>query len=472
MFRSINRAIFLIVAAGLLLRLLFVLFLAESFYGNPNFWYMGDSDSWANGFINLWETGTFTVNPGHEYGYFVRMPGFSLYYGLFYLLAGADKVLAFTLTGWFQIFLDTATIYLVYALLMRMYNHKRMALIAAALYAFYPFAIVWTPVAISETLSNFLFFFLLFAFAKGSVKSLILSGALLGFAGLVRPQFLLLVPVLLLILFVRSGGFGKFRLAFSRLVIYSFAVLMIYGWWPARNYFIHGKPILTQELRGSPNWDLDVQAFIQYIYAVKAEWEPQFSAIIQNKEVTFPDDVYLHPEDSLLLHKTILLCQYYGSGFSHWRGYWKEPFDEPNENKLIAESFHLLRERQIRENPVHVFLTVPLKNLSKAVFKNELYDSASLVRRLASLLFYYRTILLLLGFGVALFMLYRRLPYSILFVLFPLILYGLLCFGTTVQMRNIEMRYFLLADIILLIPVAWLLSFLLFRKAQKSGPSA
>jgi hypothetical protein len=42
--------------------------------------------------------------------------------------------------------------------------------------------------------------------------------------------------------------------------------------------------------------------------------------------------------------------------------------------------------------------------------------------------------------------------------LFFTVFYALQCGGTSPQMRNIEMRYFLHADVLLLFPAAWLMA--------------
>jgi hypothetical protein len=100
---------------------------------------------------------------------------------------------------------------------------------------------------------------------------------------------------------------------------------------------------------------------------------------------------------------------------------------------------------------------VPLENLRKAVFKRSLNDSASRARRLASLLFVYRTALILAGVAMGGFLLQRRQdPTGVVWLalVYAAVWYALLCAGTLPQLRNIEMRYFLPADVLLLVPAA------------------
>jgi hypothetical protein len=49
-------------------------------------------------------------------------------------------------------------------------------------------------------------------------------------------------------------------------------------------------------------------------------------------------------------------------------------------------------------------------------------------------------------------------PIAVFATSFFVLLYVYLCFGTSPQCRNIEMRYFLQADVIMLIPAAYFLA--------------
>ena len=213
-------------------------------------------------------------------------------------------------------------------------------------------------------------------------------------------------------------------------------------------------------MRGYKTWDIDIIAFLQYIYSVKAEWEPQFSSILSNTETVFPANAYSNPNDSLMLVKAIHLSKTCGSGFSHWRGYWKEPLYEDNCNEEIATLFNTLRENQIRANALNFYIYIPIMNLKKAIFKTKLYKENSIIRTLASKLFLYRTFLILMGIIGALLMIKHSIPQGYLFFLFFITLYFTLCFGTSVQFRNIEMRYFLPADVLLIFPASYFLFYL------------
>ena len=87
-------------------------------------------------------------------------------------------------------------------------------------------------------------------------------------------------------------------------------------WVMARTNFInHNRFIITKNVEGVDGFTEDVVSFMQYVYAVKTGWDPQFSSIVKNKETVFPDLCYKN-NDSLKLESVIYLAKTCGSGFS------------------------------------------------------------------------------------------------------------------------------------------------------------
>lgn len=444
----------LTIFVGLVLRVLFVLVGAKFYFGRENIFVDGDTQVWVACIQNLIETGTYTMNPGHEYGYFGRTPGYSFFIGIFYLLTGKDWNAAYPLIAWTQVVLDVIAIYFVYKIGIKLFNgDKKSAVIPAFLYATYPFIIVWNPVVYSELLSVFFLILGIYYFVYEEKKyNYFFAGVFVSLSVLCRPQMLLLIAVIGIIILI------KYRKDYSKLLNKSFqfgmAVLIVYGSWPMRNYLNYGKIELTHTLQAWNTWQPDVSSFMLYIYSVKAEWEPQFSQIIKNEEVTFPKEAYRTKEDSILLEKAVALSKTCGGGFSNWRGYWKEPVSENNCNEEIKLIFLQLRANQISYNPLNFYLVLPLKNLTKTIFKYKLYDTSTLPRKFASILFILRSILIFMGiYGILVLMRKRGSTYytGLLILLFFISLYTALCAGTGPQFRNIEMRYFLQADILLLL---------------------
>jgi len=468
--KRIGTPLLVIMGAGALIRIIFLQFLAPFYFGRENFYVDGDTYAWCYAFQNLIEIGSFSVNPGLEYGYFGRMPGYSFFVGIFYLLTGQNWETAFPFIAWVQLILDVISIWLVYRIMKKVSANQLSAQIAAALYAFYPFIIVWIPVVYSEQTSIFFLLWSVWFLLQTEWKYTFFGAVFLGISALLRPQMLVLAPFLMLFSVLKEP-FSYWKFIKKGLILIA-GFLLVYAPWPLRNYINHDKVIFTQDIRGFYNWNVDALAFYSYIYVVKSEWEPQYSQIIHNQRVEWPEIAYLNPEDSLKLEHVIRLCQTCGSGFSHKFGYWKESFDEPNCNPEIVRLFSELRDNQIRHNPLNVYVWVPLMNLKKALFKTQLTDSASLARKAASLLFYYRSFLILCGWiGLVLVLKRKNTPGKLFYGMiaaFFLAIYLLLCAGLGIQMRNIEMRYFLPADILLLFPAAYLFSLILEYRMNKA----
>ena len=453
-----NKHLFYIILLGLVLRVIFTLLVARSFFGRDNIYIDGDTQAWGGCIENLLNSGTYTINPTHEYGYFGRMPGYSFFMGFFYIITGFNWELAYPIIGWFQIIMDVWAIYLIYKIGILIFKKNQIALVISFLYACYPFIIVWNPVVYSESISTFfLLSGLLYFIDKEKKYYLIKSGILFSIGSLIRPQLMILVIILCIYLLFDNRKNIKNILIKS--CQFGLTILIIYGSWPMRNYFLHDKIILTQDLRGITNWDIDALSFMQYIYSVKAEWEPQFSQIIHNQKVTFPKEAYISEEDSLKLEEAVSLSKTCGSGFSNWRGYWSKRITGENCNDRIAQLYDELRDNQIKNNPINFYIYVPLQNLKKALFKTEITNKSLSVRIPSLILFLYRTILIFAGLIAFMFIIKNNnYDKGILFIilLFFIFLYLLLCAGTLPQTRNIEMRYFLPSDVLMIIPAGLL----------------
>lgn len=472
-----NKSLLYIVLLGLALRLLFTLFVAPIYFNRVNIFVDGDTGAWTRAIQNLIYYGELNfLVPGNDITAYSRMPGYSFFLApsfllvtFFYKLLGLDVHnynaiwdIALKLTAYSQIVLDTISIFLTFYITKRLFNNYKIGIISSFLYATYPFVIVWNPVCYSEIPSIFFALLSLALALKWNNKVILaLAGISLGFAVLNRPQYALLAPFVIFLFYQKYRSITKEGVA-QAVIFYMFFVIT-YGSWPMRNYIRFGKMVTTQDLSGINNWNKEVIAFMQYVYSVKAEWDPQFSNIIHNKPVKFPKIAYRTPEDSIKLERAIYLSQNCGSGFSYWKGYWKKPIpanDPSSCSEEAAKLFNELRANQIKYNPVNFYLILPLQNLKKALFKSELGDNKSLARRLGGMLFYYRTFLIILGF-IGLLLMFRgksTIPTALLVGSFFTALYLYMCFGTSPQCRNIEIRYFLQPDVLMLLPAAFLLS--------------
>jgi len=463
-----RKLLFVVMSLGLIVRLLYLWLGTKIYPARPDIFTDSDTWLWFNSFKNLYELGVYSSDLSLEYGIVSRTPGYSFFIGIFYVLFGGDKSLIFPAIGYAQLFLDVLAVWFVFKIVSQLFQSKKTALIAAFIYAFYPFVMVHNPVAYSESLSIFLLLLSFYAYCYAPQRlKWFTVGSILGIATLVRPQISLFIPLFGLILLYEN------RKSFSSIVklgtLLTLGVLLTYGMWPLRNYINHKKIVLTQDLRGFSNWGEDVINFMTLMHSVKENWQPQFGQILRNEKVETPELLKRNLENETLFQETIKKAQHCSFGFSQWQtmGYWKKPLTEQGCTQEVANGFALLRQKVIEQYPFEYYVRIPLLNLRKALFKINLHD-ASKSNAFISLLFLYRSFLIFIGLAGSFLWLKstetQYKPIVLLILVYFIGWYVLLCAGTGVQMRNIEMRYFLPADEILLFPAVYLIKQLLWVK--------
>ncbi len=465
MFNKEINLLYFIIPIGFLFRALFIMFGAKLYYGTETFWMGGDTPGWVDSIINLIEHGTYTIDFKSDIGYFFRPPGYSFYIGIFYLLSGKNLALMYQFIIWSQVLLDTLAIYLLYKTVCFAFSNTKIALITAILYAIYPFVIVWNAVVYAESTSVFFLLLSLYFFFHPSIKyKYVLSGIFISIAVLIRVQLIFMFPILgLIILFIY---WGNTKNTISNLLQFGLMTVIVYGSWPIRNYINYNKWVFSEEWEGYHHWSMDYIRFYEYIFSVQTGEEPQNYQIIHGEKVTFPKDCYVVKGDSTKLENVVKLCRTCGEGFSYFMrsaGVREDVVGkDDNCNEEIERTFVALRENQKKYNSLNYYLWVPLSNLKKAIFKYTLAKpSESIVGKLASLLFLFRTLLLLLGFmGLIILLKYRLGGYlCVISFLYFCSWYFFDCF----DYRSMEIRYFLQADILMLIPAAFVLYLLLTR---------
>jgi hypothetical protein len=259
------------------------------------------------------------------------------------------------------------------------------------------------------------------------------------------------------------------------LLFFGFGILITYGLWPARNIFLQHKFIFTQSTDGIGHvWSIDFLSFINFSNSVSTDFIPVYKEIIQDKKVVdWPKQAYLDRQDSVLLDSAVQLCRTCGTGFSFWQvfeGLREQPV-RPSENcdTVIHNIFTSLYLKQKSRNIFNYWITVPLGNLRKCFFKLNLYENKSeWVKLISSSLFILRSISILMGL-LGLFLAWRNRFLSLRFLFLAFCFMIGWYFYLSFYLRNIEIRYLLQCDILLLIPAAYLITQLLFNKRQTAS---
>jgi hypothetical protein len=456
--------IFHLVLLGLSLRLLFYFFGGELYFGKEKFYIQGDTFDYINPFVNLINSGTFTVNPNHPEGVFGREPGYSFITGLFFLLAGKNYLLGFKLLVFFQIIVDSLLIWIIFKAVLNIYSEKKIALLAAFIYSIYPFILIWTCVVYAEWAGvACCILFIYFVSKDTGIKNLFFAGVFAGIGTLIRPSVVFLVPATVAGYFLICFLKKNYAVFIKHAIVFLFGFIMIYGWWPLRNLVFHNEIEFFKRVEGitraiSP----DQLNFAFFMWSVKTDWDPQISQLLSGKEVEMPDWVWkkLDDSDSLKLKEALMLSFQCGDGFRQLRQLPPLPKNEDCTEEVTI-MWKELKQAIIKNAPLQYYFLVPLGNLKKALFKMSLISSFNrsnkdyLINVLVTLLFLFRTVLILSGLAGLYFSIknYRNHVSLIIIFFYFLLLYFWLCY----LYRDMDIRYLLPADILLLIPATFFL---------------
>ena len=463
--------IFWIVTLGLFLRILFILKGGALYYGKPDFWIIGgDTYAWFDSFLNLYKHGIYTHDLTVENGKFFRPPGYALIMGSVYLICGKQFQLMETVLMWLQTILDVSSIYLVYRIAVQSFANKLFGNIAASLYACYPFIIVWVPVLYAESTSVFFLLLSLYFFMKEfTIRSCFISALFLGLASLIRLQCIPVFGVFAIVILLKGSAHIKTRLKY--ISAFTLAFCISYGLWPMRNYFLQHRLVFTQDLNVGGNWSQDYLSMINYLYTIQVDVQPQRDQIIRMQKVTWPSVAKIDKNDAYLLDSLSELCRRCGTGFSFFRahaGLTAHTVSQNNKcDSLIEAGFNYLALKQKEINKWHYYLTLPLGNLKKALFKSSLYGNKSVtVKLIAFLLFGIRT--LLIFFGIAgIFIGWRKNILNRKILLTILLYCFFWYFYMSFVFRQMEIRYLLHADILLLFPAAYIIYLIIESTSHK-----
>jgi 4-amino-4-deoxy-L-arabinose transferase-like glycosyltransferase len=136
-----------------------------------------------------------------------------------------------------QALVDSAVVLLVYWIAMQLFRRRRVALLAALLYALYP-PIAWQTVTLYDDLWAIDFTIVIVAIYLAMMRSshrwrwLLVAGAVVGIGSYFRPQVLALAPVLA----VATVSMTGWREALRRAVTITAVAIAVITPWTVRNY--------------------------------------------------------------------------------------------------------------------------------------------------------------------------------------------------------------------------------------------
>lgn len=466
-FRSLryDKLFLIILFIGALIRIAFVTVGAKAYYGVAHMFVNGDSESYMLSFHNLVEKGTYTFDFLEPDAAFGRLPGYPFFYGLHYFLFGAQH--AIQAVAWTQSLLDCISIALVFLLASKLARtqNRWAPYIAAALYACYPFIIVWTTIIGTELLATFLtlvWLYTLLAANRGWVYYLLL-GIEIALLFYVREFLGILLPITgLYLLWYRRNSW---QTAIRNCVLVGVGFVMLYGWWPARNYvYQHRIMLVKPERAGFANYKTDMVSFLDWVHSWSNESTYWLQQVLANPHPDFPSSIFASSQESQQAQALVKQANNCGSSFYIYRNLANIHYNDADAmrhnqdhtvecNEDIHRGFEQLRLSYKRRHPVLYYTVVPFENLFKVFFKSGTQSSDGTVKKqlILNVVFGYRTLLLILG--VIGLVVYRKLPGIQLIIVFWSFIVLFMCW----YFRQLEMRYLLQADVLLLLPAALLI---------------
>jgi hypothetical protein len=435
--------IMLVVLAALVVRILFWLFVAPRLLGGQIYQH-ADTESFVAPAMNLREIGTYTSDPNLHDGLFTRVPGYAFLLLLFSFLPWPLlKVVAV-----FQVGLDAINA----GALVRLGNRTKMPLVgllAGLIYSVYPFALLWITPTVPDVVTTFFTIvgLIFLSREKNTVaRDAFLDAAFIALATLTREYLILLaLPAAAIWLYRQRDSYRNILIA-GVVGVVSFSC--VFAPWPLRNILVHHEFIVFRAgSSGYPQYAPDTMAAIDWI----ATWAPDqgtyLNRIAQNQPLEGPPHIWESEEERINAEALFGRARTCGMGIRLW-GSQEAPV-QPCTDEIEAE-FKDLKSDYIRRHPMRWAFEVPLKNLWKILFKNDLTrEKASLTTRLA---FAARSILLVMGLvGIIRF---RRNETIVLITAWAIAVYIFMAFA----MRGVQIRYLLQADVIMLIPASALIA--------------
>jgi hypothetical protein len=472
-----DKLLLAILLLGILIRVAFLMVGAKAYYGPELEFSNGDSSSYMTSFQNLWQYGTYSHDLLEPDAAFGRLPGYPFFYGIHYLIFGpAHAIQAVACT---QTLLDCISILLVFLITYQLSpKENRLApYVAAAIYALYPFIIVWTTIIGTELLATFLTLLWLYTLlcTNRGWLTYVLVGIEISMLFYVREFMGILLPITCLYLLFSEGKAIGQALRTCLLVCFGFG--MLYIWWPARNYaFQHRIVLVKPERAGYINYKDDMMGFLNWVHSWSNESTYWLQQALNNPEPPFPKEIFASAQEqqqALALVKQANEC---GSSFYVYKHGTRPPAPlvEPNSsqpaadcNQQVKEGFDKLSHSFKARQPVAYYTRVPLQNVYKVFFKSGTQDSAGVSKKqlLISLLFGYRTLLLVLGLVGLL--IYRKNS-----GLYPIAMYWVFAmFFLCGYFRQLEMRYLLQADVLLLLPASLLIGAWVTKLVAHKNPA-
>lgn len=486
--------LWLLLSLGLLIRLGYVFYGARLVWpGVDGTWKSGDTFSFIWSWENLWLHGRYTFDFLEPDAAFGRLPGYPFFYGLHYLIFGAANAIRATQIT--QAVLDTLAIAMAFGIARRLAPTSRWApYLAALLYCFYPFPIIWLSIISTEALATVLtitWAYVLLANIGGRYNAL-LVGLVVVAAFYVREYLGFFLPLSVLYWLLKSRRertpatptrLGVPTSVWRAATLATLVFLGLYIWWPIRNYVFHHRVVLIKtKTAGYALFNTDYNAFRAWALCWAPDVDPLVPIVSHKGRLDYPAAALLTPAERAEADRGTHLAQQCGSSFwldreqvygnksgryrdTTWMraqtAYWNHC------NDSVAAIFTRLHAAFLRDHPGEYWTRIPFLTLRESFLYNQHFGRGhghlSPYQWFFALAGALRSALLVL----ALLLCWRLRAEAVPLVGFGVFMLLLLSF----VIRFIEIRYMIQADVLLMIVAVAGLAPLLDRLTGVAEPA-
>ena len=447
--KKIYIAIFL---TALVLRLAYCFYLQKFMWGGEFRYTTADTFSYLDSFMNLIHYGRYCFDLEIKDSCFYRLPTYPFFLGINHLIFGK---FAWASVSLFQSMIDAVSCCLAFAIARGLNFDLVSQRVVALLFIFYPFTIVWTSVQVPEVIG--VFFVLLAVYfivvEQRQVLSVLGSGAALVLAVWSKQYTLALLPAVVFL--VASRADWKKAITITAAISLSFCVF--YSPWPIRNYVNHGEwAFLMGKTTGHRFYLADFASEMNFVKLFYENPKDQLEIMATNGKLVLPKSDFVK-EHRYEIDQAVRLAFEKGPGSLIRQGkILKINTEFRVDEKNVADAFSILSIKAKNEMVFTEYYRTAFESFQKGFFKtNYIAKSGSAI--IQAILFGYRGILVVLGIS-AIFVARDRVRW---FILGVLIYWVSTLFVISFIYRQVEMRYLLMSDMLLIIcsglTIGWLL---------------
>jgi hypothetical protein len=412
-----------------------------------------DTYTYLDSFKNWWHLGNYQFDLQEPDSRFFRPPGYPLFLGLFYLLTeNYERIAALA-----QVLIDTASCLLSFLIVRKLTKSFNYSILGCAIYATYPFLIVWVPILYVEALIAHLTLLIIYiSLGLGHKKwlSCFCLGALAGILFLTKQYMILLAIFPITFILLRNWQIKQKAFLIGAL---GFGLASILTPWILRNYIVSGELIISRgESTGIIYVGRDFEAFERFVNLFDQNVTPYRSAVAHEGTLQLSRHEEFVEKHKQAIDSASNLAYECGASFTSLRGVERNRVYEIDCTDEVISRFQDLTRLAWSELPLISLLQTRIEAVAK-IFVGNIENDPRLSHRV---LYAYRFIVLILGIAAIIFLLSKKDNELRSAALAFLCTWFALSALFALHFVHVEIRYMLIPDLLLILAAPYGVQFL------------